>query len=103
MEPGSRARPRSVVGRCHDREVAHADPLTCRAMADAAWRWVLDQVRWDGPWIPEQANTEPVVIGHRQGQYMGTGGLAHVLTEIRLHRPWTAEEASLADAISEQV
>ena len=26
---------------------------TYSSVAEAAWRWVLDQVRWDdGPWIP---------------------------------------------------
>jgi hypothetical protein len=31
------------------------------------------------------------------------GGLAHLLAEIRLARPWTTEEKGLADAIAERV
>ena len=33
----------------------------------------------------------------RDGLHSGIGGLAHVLAEIRLARPWTAEESDLAD------
>ena len=74
--------------------------------AEAAWRWVLDQVRWDdGPWIPEAvtdpAPTEPA--WDRDGTYSGVGGLALVLCEIRLARPWTAEESGLADAIARRI
>ena len=31
------------------------EPETYRALGEAAWRWVLDQVHRDhhGPWIPE--------------------------------------------------
>lgn len=76
-------------------------------VADAAWRWVLDQVRWDdeGPWIPESvvASQAPVVPETRDGMHSGVGGLAHVLAEVRLARPWTAEEGELADAIGVRV
>src|SRR5262245_13193726 len=76
---------------------------TYRGVADAAWRWVLDQVRWeDGPWIPESV-TEPEILERRDGMHSGVGGLALVLAEIRLARPWTTEEESLADAIAERV
>ncbi|WP_202869873.1 lanthionine synthetase LanC family protein [Kribbella caucasensis] len=75
-----------------------------REVAEAAWRWVLDQVRWDdhGPWIPEEIES-PEVRPDRNGSYGGTGGLAYVLAEIRLSRPWTAEEKELADAIAGQL
>ncbi|TWD81846.1 lanthionine synthetase-like protein [Kribbella amoyensis] len=76
---------------------------TYRELAESAWRWVLTQVRWDdGPWIPESI-TEPAPTADRNGLYAGVGGLAHVLAEIRLTRPWTAEEKELADAITAQV
>ena len=77
-------------------------PETYRSTADAAWRWVLDQVRWeDGPWIPESVSGEDTgdIPDHRDGMHSGTGGLAHALAEIRLSRPWTAEEERLAEAI----
>ena len=74
-----------------------------RPVAEAAWRWVLDQVREDdGPWIPtDPSATEPAY--DRDGVHSGIGGLAHVLEEIRLGRPWTAEEASLADAVADRL
>ncbi len=79
---------------------------TYRSLAEAAWRWVLDEVRWqDGPWIPGSA-TDPKVTEapwDRDGMHSGVGGLAHVLAEIRLARPWTSEEKRLADAIAERV
>lgn len=81
-------------------------PDTYRSLAQAAWRWVLDEVRWqDGPWIPASA-TDPKVTEapwDRDGMHSGVGGLAHVLAEIRLARPWTSEEERLADAIAERV
>ncbi|MEP6799669.1 MAG: lanthionine synthetase LanC family protein [Lapillicoccus sp.] len=86
-------------------------------VAGAAWRWVLDQVRWDdGPWIPETVPVDEALPGHeplpdheppipdyRDGMHSGIGGLAHVLAEIRLHRPWTDEERALADGIIQRV
>ncbi|MFL6140621.1 MAG: lanthionine synthetase LanC family protein [Labedaea sp.] len=79
---------------------------TYRGVADAAWRWVLDQVRWsDGPWIPESV-VEPEISevpDYRDGMHSGVGGLAHVLAEIRLDRRWTAEERTVAAAIAERV
>lgn len=81
-------------------------PETYRDLADAAWRWVLDQVReQDGPWIPG-ALTVPEVTDppwDRDGMHSGVGGLAHLLAEIRLGRPWTTEEKRLADRIADRV
>ena len=81
-------------------------PETHRDVAEAAWRWVLDQVRWDdGPWVPgavtgPEAGEPP---WDRDGMHSGVGGLAHVLAEIRHVRPWTAEEQGLAEAVAERV
>jgi lantibiotic modifying enzyme len=77
-----------------------------RGVADAAWRWVLDQVRWeDGPWIPESVGLSEIaeVPEYRDGMHSGVGGVAYVLAEIRLARPWTAEEQRVADAIAERL
>ena len=72
--------------------------------AEAAWRWVLDQVRHDehGPWMPTAVTDPPVdePPSDRDGMHSGVAGLAHVLAEIRLARAWTAEESALADAIA---
>jgi lantibiotic modifying enzyme len=74
-----------------------------REVADAAWRWVLDQVRWDdGPWIPEEVGAEDIP-DQRDGTYAGTGGLVQALAEIKLSRPWTTEEQRLVDAIAERL
>lgn len=77
-----------------------------RTVAEAAWRWILDQVRWDdGPWVPVSV-TSPETTGpawDRDGMHSGVGGLAYVLAEIRLMRPWTAEEQGLAEGIAARV
>jgi hypothetical protein len=75
-------------------------------IAEAAWRWVLSQVRYDdhGPWIPTSAGEEdPAPSWDRDGFHSGIGGLAHVLAEIRATRAWTDEEATLAAAIGDGV
>jgi hypothetical protein len=77
-----------------------------RELAEAAWRWVLDQVRYaDGPWIPAAATEPPATEPpwDRDGMHSGIGGLAHVLAEVRACRPWTDGEAELADAIGTRV
>ncbi|TDD28921.1 hypothetical protein E1218_05775 [Kribbella turkmenica] len=73
-------------------------------LAEAAWTWVLRQVRWDdaGPWIPEAAGGEKPEE-YRDGMHSGIGGLAHALAEIRLARPWTADEQKLAGAIADRI
>lgn len=71
--------------------------------AEAAWRWVLDQVQYDDAvWMPVSVGEDPEP-GVRDGTHAGVGGLAHTLAEIRLSRSWTAEEQRLADAIAGQV
>ncbi|GAB2569670.1 hypothetical protein GCM10027269_26090 [Kribbella endophytica] len=77
-----------------------------RETAEAAWRWVLGQVRWadDGLWIPTNVTgDEPVVPDDRDGMHSGIAGLVHTLAEIRLSRPWTAAEVELGDAIAERL
>lgn len=80
------------------------DPGDYLDTAQAAWTWVLEQVRRDaeGPWVPES-----VALGDdpqpRAGVHSGTGGLGLVLAEVRLLRAWTDEEQRLASAIGEQV
>lgn len=78
--------------------------VTYRCVADAAWRWVLDQVKWDDDalWIP-YSPAGPLVLEDRDGMHSGIGGLAHVLAEIRTVRSWTSEEQRLADSIAGQV
>ncbi|MCW2791158.1 MAG: hypothetical protein JWO76_256 [Nocardioides sp.] len=82
------------------------DRATYTPTAEAAWRWVLDQVRWDdGPWVPTVVPaSEPPGRGaapdDRDGLHSGIGGPAHVLAEIRLGRPWTEEESGLAAGIA---
>ena len=79
---------------------------TYRDLAEAAWRWVLDQVRWDdGPWIPASV-TEPAAAGptwDRDGMHSGVGGLALALAEVRRSRLWTPAEQDLAGSIAERV
>ncbi|MFJ5986829.1 lanthionine synthetase LanC family protein [Lentzea sp. NPDC092896] len=76
---------------------------TYRGTAEAAWRWVLDQVRYDDVVSIPAAVGEELDPEDRDGMYAGVGGLAHTLAEIRQVREWTAEERRLADAVAEQV
>ncbi len=81
-------------------------PSPYAAVGAAAWRWVLDQVRWDdGPWVPVTV-TDPAQEGpawDRDGLHSGVGGLAPVLAELRLTRAWTDEERTLADGIADRL
>ena len=72
-------------------------------LGEAAWTWVLQQVQWDddGPWIPEAAGGEKPTE-YRDGMHSGIGGLAHTLAEIRLTRPWKADEQRLASALGDR-
>ena len=72
-------------------------PEQLTVVAEAGWRWVLDQVRWDGegPSIP--GDDSPT------GMHSSVGGLAHALAEIGLARTWTTEERELADGIESRV
>jgi hypothetical protein len=95
--------------------VTTTTPARIREVAEAGWRWVLDQVRWaDGPWIPASVplddavrfqtdDDEPPSNGYRDGIHQGIGGLALVLAEVRSTRDWTGEEAELATAIADRL
>src|SRR5215208_935690 len=105
---GSVSSPRRTLSSCDGIivQMTSRTPQTYRALAEAAWRWVLDRVGWeDGPWIPVSMTApEATEAGwDRDGLHSGVGGLAHVLAEIRLGRPWTTEEHDLADAIADRV
>ncbi len=84
------------------------DPATYRDLAERSWAWVLTQVREDddGLWLPEQAEPTEQAEHAGPGQYAygmhsGIGGLAHVLSEIRLQRGLTAEEQRLSAGIAD--
>ena len=85
------------------------DAARYRELAEAAWRWVLAQVEdEDGPRIPARVDvdtglSEPSEDAYRDGLHEGIGGMAHVLAEVRLSRPWTAAEADLAAAVAERL
>ncbi|HEX4700297.1 MAG TPA: lanthionine synthetase LanC family protein [Actinomycetes bacterium] len=78
-----------------------------RSLAEAAWAWVLGQVRDDdGPWLPVSVGVgeptgapDPAPGPYRDCLYDGVAGLAPVLAEIGLHRSLSDAEARLADAI----
>src|SRR5918995_6352792 len=82
----------------HPRWVVDSD--TYRSLAEAAWRWVLTQVRGGGSdlWLPDYpSQTAPG--DYPYGMHSGVGGLAHVISEIRLSRDLTREEAALREGI----
>jgi hypothetical protein len=79
---------------------------TYRELGEAAWAWVLDQVREDdGPWLPESVpeggsggpDTGPAK--DRDSLYAGISGLAPVLAEIAQYRELTGREQDLAAGI----
>jgi hypothetical protein len=74
-----------------------------RELGEAAWAWVLGQVRDDeGPWLPEvvAGGGPPAGPGiERDSVYAGIGGLAPVLAELGQHRALTGAEQALADGI----
>ncbi|MEV5959116.1 lanthionine synthetase LanC family protein [Streptomyces sp. NPDC051987] len=75
-----------------------------RELGEAAWAWVLGQVREDeGPWLPESVPADdPGVLApdkDRDSLYAGIAGLAPVLAEIARHRPLSGPEQALAAGI----
>jgi Lanthionine synthetase C-like protein len=76
-----------------------------RELGEAAWAWVLGQVRDDdGPWLPRVVPSDGRPAGpgaDRDSVYAGIGGLAPVLAEIRQYRALTgAEQALVAGVVS---
>ncbi len=74
-----------------------------RELGEAAWAWVLRQVRDDeGPWLPDvvaPAEPAPGPATDRDSLYAGIAGLAPVLAEIGQHRALTRAEKTLAAGI----
>jgi Lanthionine synthetase C-like protein len=74
-----------------------------RDVGEAAWAWVLGHLRDDdGPWLPVSATEgweEEGPADDRDSLYAGIAGLAPVLAEIALARPWNAVERALASDI----
>src|SRR5689334_5211510 len=75
-----------------------------RDVGEAAWSWVLDQVREDeGPWLPETVTEDgpeaAAPAKDRDSLYAGISGLAPVLAEIARYREPTARERALATGI----
>jgi len=75
-----------------------------RELGEAAWAWVLGQVRDDeGPWLPEAVPGDEPPAGpgaDRDSVYAGIGGMAPVLAEIRQYRALTGTEQALAAGIA---
>ena len=74
-----------------------------RDLGEAAWAWVLSQIRGDeGPWLPAvvPGDGPPAEPGaDRDSVYAGIGGLAPVLAEIGQYRPLSGAEQALAAGI----
>jgi hypothetical protein len=69
-----------------------------RELGEAAWAWVLGQVRdEEGPWLSGVSGDEPPA--DRDSVYAGIGGLAPVLGEISQYRALTGAEEVLAAGI----
>ncbi len=73
-----------------------------RGLGEQALRWTLGQVRHDalGPWAPEHVPPDSdEAAADRDSLYAGTAGLAMLLAEAAQSRPWSDDEAGLADSI----
>ncbi|MFJ3310011.1 lanthionine synthetase LanC family protein [Streptomyces sp. NPDC086549] len=74
-----------------------------RELGEAAWSWVLDQVREDaGPWLPETVSEhgqDMTPAKDRDTLYAGIAGLAPVLAEIAQYRDLSEREQTLATGI----
>jgi hypothetical protein len=76
-----------------------------RELAEAAWAWVLGEVRDDdGPWLPEVVGDDPPrPADDRDSLYAGIAGLAPVLAEIGRYREFVGAEAALAAGIVDRL
>jgi lantibiotic modifying enzyme len=74
-----------------------------RDVGEAAWSWVLSQVRGDyGPWLPDTVPDDLPPTGpsaDRDSLYAGIAGLAPVLAEITQNRALSETEQYLTDAV----
>ncbi len=74
-----------------------------RELGEAAWSWVLGQVRDDGgPWLPDVVSDDGPLKGpadDRDSLYAGIAGLAPVLAEVGEYRALTDAERALAAGI----
>lgn len=74
-----------------------------KELGEAAWSWVLDQVREDeGPWFPETVSgdgRDVTPAKDRDSLYSGIAGLAPVLAEIAQHRELSDRERTLSEGI----
>jgi lantibiotic modifying enzyme len=74
-----------------------------RDVGEAAWTWVLSQVRGDqGPWLPDTVPDDRPPTGpaaDRDSLYAGIAGLAPVLAEITQSRALSDTERALANAV----
>ncbi|MFG2193545.1 lanthionine synthetase LanC family protein [Streptomyces sp. NPDC048639] len=72
-------------------------------LGEAAWSWVLSQVREDeGPWLPESVPEDGQAMApakDRDTLYAGIAGLAPVLAEIAQNRQLSDREQALAAGI----
>src|SRR5262249_27220959 len=76
-----------------------------REVGEAAWAWVLGQVRGhDGPWLPDAVDDDPPQpAAGRDTLYAGIAGLAPALVEIARSREWDSTEAALAIGIVDRL
>src|SRR5690242_13350872 len=78
-----------------------------RDVGEAAWAWVLGHLRDDdGPWLPVSVTESWEKEGpafDRDSLYAGIAGLAPVLAEIALARPWSDVESALASDIVDRL
>ncbi|HEX7188966.1 MAG TPA: lanthionine synthetase LanC family protein [Actinomycetes bacterium] len=74
-----------------------------RELGEAAWSWVMSQVREeDGPWLPAtvpEDGQDAAPAEDRDCLYAGIGGLAPLLAEIAQYRPLTDAEQILAAGV----
>jgi lantibiotic modifying enzyme len=76
-----------------------------RELGEAAWVWVLGQVRGhDGPWLPDAVDDDPPQPPEdRDSLYAGIAGLAPILAELGRHRELDSTETALAAGIVDRL
>ncbi len=78
-----------------------------RELGEAAWSWVLSQVRADeGPWLPPSVSQDGPDLEpaeDRDSLYAGIAGLAPVLAEIAQHRALSDAEQALAAGVVDRL